>query len=80
MPSVKVAITLESETLKQLDRLVARQIFPNRSRAIQAAVQEKLTRIGGSRLEIESAKFDIAEEQALAEEGMSAEASEWPKY
>ena len=32
MPSVKVAITLEQETLRQVDSLVARRVFPNRSR------------------------------------------------
>jgi Arc/MetJ-type ribon-helix-helix transcriptional regulator len=80
MPSVKVAITLEKETLRELDGLVARQVFPNRSRAIQSAVQEKLKRLRGSRLAIECAKLDKAEERALAEEGFDADMREWPEF
>jgi Arc/MetJ-type ribon-helix-helix transcriptional regulator len=41
MASVKVAITLEQETLRQVDSLVARRVFQNRSRAIQTALHEK---------------------------------------
>ncbi len=42
MGTMKVAITMDEEILGKLDRLVKRRLFPNRSRAIQAAVQEKL--------------------------------------
>ncbi len=80
MPSVKVAITLEKETLRELDGLVAGSVFPNRSRAIQAAVQEKLERMQGSRLAIECAKLDPNEEQAMAEEGFDADMREWPEF
>jgi Arc/MetJ-type ribon-helix-helix transcriptional regulator len=80
MPSVKVAITLERETLRELDGLVARHVFPNRSRAIQSAVQEKLDRLQGSRLAIECAKLDPKEERALAEEGFDADMREWPEF
>ncbi len=80
MPSVKVAITLEKETLRELDSLVARRVFPNRSRAIQSAVQEKLGRLLGSRLAIECAKLDPKEEQAMAEEGFDADMREWPEF
>ena len=45
MSSVKVAITLDQETLIRVDGLVSKSIFPNRSRAIQAAVSEKLARM-----------------------------------
>ena len=50
MTSVKVAITLEQETLRQIDSLVARRVFPNRSRAIQTALREKMDRVEGNRL------------------------------
>ena len=49
MSSVKVAITLDQETLIRVDGLVSKSIFPNRSRAIQAAVSEKLERMGRGR-------------------------------
>ena len=39
MASTKIAITMEEKTLQRLDRLVKDQVFPNRSKAIQAAVE-----------------------------------------
>jgi len=66
--------------LDRLDSLVARRIFPNRSRAIQLAVAEKLRRLERTRLARECAKLDPKFEKALAEEGMSEELSEWPEY
>ena len=80
MASVKVAITLERETLIRLDGLVSQSIFPNRSRAIQAAVSEKLTRMERGRLASECAKLDPMFEKALAEEGLGQELESWPKY
>ena len=80
MAASKIAITLESEMLKRLDMLVKSNIFPNRSKAIQEAVAEKLTRMEKSRLAQECAKLDPDFEQALAEEGFTSELEEWPKY
>jgi len=80
MGTTKIAITLNQNTLERLDRLVRNHIFPNRSRAIQGAVQEKLERMERSRLARECAKLDPDFEKAVAEEGLSEELSEWPKY
>lgn len=80
MGSVKVAITIDSETLKRVDALVAKRVFPNRSRAVQAAVAEKLARLEHTRLATECAKLDPAFEQALAEEGLGEELETWPAY
>ena len=80
MASVKVAITLEQETLRQVDSLVARRVFQNRSRAIQIALQEKIERVEGSRLAAECAKLDRKFEQALAEEGLGVDAATWPEF
>jgi metal-responsive CopG/Arc/MetJ family transcriptional regulator len=80
MAASKIAITLESDMLKRLDMLVKSKIFPNRSKAIQEAVAEKLTRIEKSRLAQECAKLDPDFEQSLAEEGFSSELEEWPEY
>lgn len=76
----KVAISLDERTVKRLDRLVKKEIFPSRSQAIQEAVDEKLARIERSRLARECAKLDPAFEKALAEEGLSTDLSEWPEY
>jgi metal-responsive CopG/Arc/MetJ family transcriptional regulator len=80
MPKSKVAITLDEETLKKLDRLVGEEKFPNRSRAIQQAVEEKLSRMDRTRLIRESAKLDPEYEQKLAEEGLAEDFEEWPEY
>ena len=80
MASIKVAITLEQNTLSQVDSLVARQVFPNRSRAIQIALQEKIERVEGTRLAAECAKLDPKFEQALAEEGLGSDVAAWPEF
>lgn len=72
MASAKVAITLNEELLKQVDRWVAEGRFPSRSQAIQQAVREKLERSRKRRLAEEAAKLDPREERTLAEEGLAA--------
>jgi len=80
MPRSKIAVSLDEGTLRRLDQLVRRAVFPNRSRAIQAALDEKLERIERGRLARECAKLDPAHEKALAEEGMSEDLAQWPEY
>ena len=80
MSSVKVAITLDRATLSRVDGLVSKSVFPNRSRAIQEAVAEKLARMERSRLAAECAKLDPKFERALAEEGLGQELEAWPEY
>jgi len=80
MTMSKVAISIEKATLEQLDELVKSNVFPNRSRAIQEAVTEKLNRLKRTRLAEECAKLDPKAEQAMAEEALSAELKEWPAY
>ncbi len=80
MAASKIAITIDDRTLKRLDYLVKSNAFPNRSKAIQEAVKEKLWRMEKSRLSQECAKLDPKFEQTLAEEGFSSELEEWPEY
>ncbi|HXV78790.1 MAG TPA: ribbon-helix-helix domain-containing protein [Candidatus Binatia bacterium] len=58
MARSKVAISLDESTLDRLDQLVKKQVFPNRSQAIEEAVVEKLARLEKSRLAEESTKLD----------------------
>jgi Arc/MetJ-type ribon-helix-helix transcriptional regulator len=74
MPASKVAITLDEHTVKEVDRWVREGRYPNRSRAVQAALDEMVTRHHRSRLAQEAAKLDKAAEQALAEEGLGDDA------
>lgn len=80
MAKAKLAVTLDEDTLSELDRLVARRVYPNRSRVIEEAVKEKLARINRSRLARECALLDPVFEQAMAEEGVGEELSQWPEY
>lgn len=80
MAKAKLAVTLDEKTLAEVDSLVRRRIFPNRSRVIEMAVQEKLARLGKNRLSAECALLDPDFEKAMAEEGMGEEIDQWPAY
>jgi metal-responsive CopG/Arc/MetJ family transcriptional regulator len=80
MPKSKIAITLNSELIDELDALVAEHRYPNRSQAIEAAVSEKLDRLARTRLVREVSRLDPDEEKALAEEGMAEDLDTWPEY
>ena len=80
MGAAKVAITIEEELLKRVDQLVEQRRFPNRSRAIQEAVREKLERMDRGRLARECAKLNRALEQKMAEEGLAGDLEEWPEF
>jgi metal-responsive CopG/Arc/MetJ family transcriptional regulator len=80
MAALKIAITIDDKILRRLDRLVKSNVFPNRSKAIQEAIEDKLIRLDKSRLAQECAKLDPRFEQKMAEEGLSSELQEWPEY
>ncbi|MBE9167380.1 CopG family transcriptional regulator [Pleurocapsales cyanobacterium LEGE 06147] len=65
----KIAITIDEKLLEQIDYLVANSVYPNRSKAISAALEEKQSLLRRQRFEIECAKLDPKEEQELAEWG-----------
>jgi metal-responsive CopG/Arc/MetJ family transcriptional regulator len=80
MGKEKIAITLDEEFVGELDRLVDQRVFQSRSQAIQEAVSEKLRRMKRSRLARECAKLQPVFEKAMAEEGMTEDAGQWPEY
>ena len=80
MPKTKVALTIDSELLDQVDALVSQQRFRNRSQAIEAALADKLQRLARTRLARESAKLNAAEEKQLADEGLTDALDSWPEY
>ena len=51
--------------------MVQARVFASRSQAVQAAVQEKVSRVSKTRPAQECAKLEPAEEQAMAEEGLT---------
>lgn len=80
MARSKVAVSLDEGTVRRLDQLVRQEVFPNRSQAIQSAVDEKLERLERGRLARECAKLDPEFEKALAEEGLAEDLAHWPEY
>jgi metal-responsive CopG/Arc/MetJ family transcriptional regulator len=80
MAASKIAISIDNKILRRLDLLVQSNVFPNRSKAIQEAIEDKLIRLDKSRLAQECAKLDRAFEQTLSEEGIFSELEEWPPY
>jgi metal-responsive CopG/Arc/MetJ family transcriptional regulator len=80
MPKEKVAVTIEKDLLSRLDRLVAEGQYSSRSNAVEKAVEERLSKIEHTRLARESAKLDPKFEQALADEGLAGDLSDWPEY
>lgn len=80
MSVAKVTISIEAQLLKKVDHLVRERIFPNRSQAIQSAVEEKVSRLDRNRFAHECAKLDKDEERAWADLGLASEVEEWPEY
>jgi len=80
MAARRLAVSMDSELLARLDRSVKNKAFKSRSQAVQIAVREKLQRLERGRLARECAKLDPVAEQALADEGLSRGAEEWPEY
>ena len=74
----KVAVTLDHKTVQDLDRWVREGRYPNRSRALQAAVDLLSEREKRTRLARELAKLDRREEQQMAEDGLGDPA--WPTF
>jgi Arc/MetJ-type ribon-helix-helix transcriptional regulator len=80
MAKAKLAVTLDSALVSELDDLVSKHRFANRSQAVEMAVAEKLERLAKTRLARECAKLDPDEERALAEEGLAGGQDTWPEY
>jgi metal-responsive CopG/Arc/MetJ family transcriptional regulator len=80
MNSAKIAVTIDQGLLTRLDKLVKERRFPNRSRALQEALRDKIDRMDRTRLSRECAKLDRATEQQMAEEGLGEDIDQWPAY
>ena len=74
----KIAVTLDQQTVADLDRWVREGKYSNRSRALQSAVNLLSEREKRTRLVRELAKIDPKEEKQLAEQGLDDRT--WPTY
>ncbi|HEX8361925.1 MAG TPA: ribbon-helix-helix domain-containing protein [Longimicrobium sp.] len=80
MPKTKIAVSLDSVLVDEVDTLVRQHRFPSRSQAIEAALADQLARLRRTRLAEACAQLDVAEERALAEEGLGSDLADWPEY
>jgi metal-responsive CopG/Arc/MetJ family transcriptional regulator len=80
MPKTKVALTLETRLLEQVDDLVERKRFRNRSQAIETALADRLQRLARTRLAREAAKLKPRDEKHLADEGLVDPLDAWSEY
>jgi Arc/MetJ-type ribon-helix-helix transcriptional regulator len=80
VPARKVAVTIDTQLLREVDGWVAAGDFPNRSRAVQAGLDRlRKERAGRRSLLAEIAKLDPEEERAMAGERLAGEAV-WPEF
>jgi Arc/MetJ-type ribon-helix-helix transcriptional regulator len=77
MATAKIAITLDDNLLREVDRWVAQKLYPNRSQAVQAALFAQATQVNQQRLEVECAKLDPQEEREFAELGIEEALGDW---
>lgn len=80
MAKAKIAITLDTKMVQEVDELVESRVYPSRSKVIQDALTERLAKLKKTRLIREASKANPKEEQELAEEGMVEDIKNWPKY
>ena len=80
MPVAKIAVSIDEKVVHRLDGLVRKGFFPSRSKAIQQALENQLSRLDRSRLAIEYSRLSALQEGRLAEEGMNLEVEQWPEY
>jgi metal-responsive CopG/Arc/MetJ family transcriptional regulator len=80
MTRAKIAITIDQVLLELLDSLVQNKTIKNRSQAINHALQEKLSRIQKTRLEVECQKLVIEDERDFADIGIEEDFKEWETY
>lgn len=74
MGVAKIIASVDAKTIARLDRLVKEGKFPSRRSLIEQAIDEKLNRLGKSRIARECARLNPVEERALADEGLTGDA------
>ncbi len=80
MSVAKITVSIETDVLRQLDKLVKERVYSNRSQAVQVAVGEKLARLNKTRLARACELLDPVEEKAFAELGTDFDLVQLPEY
>jgi Arc/MetJ-type ribon-helix-helix transcriptional regulator len=80
MALTNVSITLDSELLAGLDRLVAERHFSDRNEAVEEAIREKLERVAMGIRATERPRPVLQDERELTPGGWMVDAGDWPEY
>jgi hypothetical protein len=80
MAKTNLTISIDSDLIESLDRLVAARLFPDRNRAVEEAIRDQLDRLALARLARSSDAVDPRPEPDLALEGLTVDAGEWSEY
>lgn len=80
MAKAKIAISLEEDLVKEIDRWVSEGQYPSRSKAVQETLKEKITNWRRKRLIEEVSKLNSKEEQAMTEEAIFPGNKIWDEY
>jgi len=80
MPTKKITITLEENTVDDIDKLVKGNKYKSRSKAIQKAIEEYIKMAEKQKLYDQIDKLDEEEEMKVAEETMEAVNEIWDEY
>jgi len=75
-----IEISIDTVLLKRVDQVVNGGSIPTRDHLVQQALSEKIMRLDTAALAQECARLNPSEEQAMADEGLKADAASWPKY
>ena len=78
--TITVTLTLDDNLIASIDREVQKALYPDRSLAIQEAIERRYGLRDKSFLERELAKLDPIEERRMADEFLPRDESEWPEY
>ena len=78
--AAKIAISIDPGLLHQIDDLVKRHVYKNRSQAIQDAVAHNLTKIQRVQFVKACAALDPVVERKMADEGFDEDMKQWPTY
>jgi metal-responsive CopG/Arc/MetJ family transcriptional regulator len=80
MQKTTIRISLDPALLKRIDALVRQRRFAGRSEAIESLLTKHVSHVRRTRLAEQCAQLEPAEERALAEAGIRADAAVWPAY
>ncbi len=80
MPAAKIAITVEKNDLRIVDRWVSEGKYPSRSKAIQEALKAQIKNPRRKRLLEALSKLNVKEERQMAGEARFAVNETWDEY